>query len=565
MTAGPDVTATFCATLVDEWVRSGVAHAVISPGSRSTPLALALADAASRRRIKLHVHHDERSASFIALGIGLSTGRPAVLLCTSGTAAAHFHAAVIEAHQAAVPLVVCTADRPPELRDVGAPQTIDQNRLFTTSVRWYCDAGVPDDAMSSSWRSLASRAVADAIGPVPGPVHLNLPFREPLLGTPQALPAPRDIGPWHTSATSLSTDIDAALVSRFASRRGVIVAGEGTGDDVHDLAEHLAWPVLADPRSRARSERSTTIASFDALLRHPSFAADHRPEVVVRFGQPPASKVLDQWIAASGADLVVVNAMAGWSDPGRRASHVLHTTVSALVAACADVAGARNTPWLARWRNAESVAQSSLAHAFAHIDFPNEPAVARELMRAMPEGSVVVASSSMPIRDLEWFALPRQSVRVLSNRGANGIDGVVSTAVGVAVATGQRVALLIGDVAFLHDTNGLLGLRDRGADLLIVVVDNRGGGIFEFLPPARAVERERFETLFGTPHSVDLGALVRSHGIDVAEVGTVDELRKAIDAEGLSVALVRTDRRENVAVHDELNAAVATALDRGVR
>jgi 2-succinyl-5-enolpyruvyl-6-hydroxy-3-cyclohexene-1-carboxylate synthase len=554
--------ATFCATLVDEWARAGVTDAVVAPGSRSTPLAVALTD---RPELRVHVHHDERSASFLALGLGLATGRPAVLLCTSGTAAAHFHAAVIEAHQAEVPLVVCTADRPPELRDVSAPQTVDQDRLYGTAVRWFCDPGVPEEPMRGTWRSLAARAVADALAPRRGPVHLNLPFRDPLVGEPGELPPARpDSWPWHVTTTG-PTHVAAAELDVLAplldSQRGVIVAGGGAGDPlaVHWLAATAGWPVLADPRSGCRVPEPTTVGAFDALLRHAGFAADHAPAVVLRLGQPPASKVLNQWLAGSGARQIQVGATAAWIDPEHSAAvRVVADPTELCIALEKRLTGARGTPWLARWQHAEERAQAAIdAVLRAHQD-PTEPAVARTLLAALRAGVTLVASSSMPIRDLEWYGAPRDGVRVLANRGANGIDGVVSTAVGVALGSGAPTALLIGDIALLHDGNGLLGAAGREIDLTVVVVDNDGGGIFSFLPQASALPNDRFERLFGTPHGVDPAALAAVHGIPTLPW---DELADAL-AKGPGVRLVhvRTDRAGNVAVHDEINRAVVAAL-----
>jgi 2-succinyl-5-enolpyruvyl-6-hydroxy-3-cyclohexene-1-carboxylate synthase len=561
--------AAFCATLVDEWVRAGVTEAVVAPGSRSTPLALALAGHA---RLRLHVHHDERSASFLALGLGLATGRPAVLLCTSGTAAAQLHSAVVEAHQAEVPLLVCTADRPPELRDVGAPQTIEQAGLYAAAVRWAFDPGVPDEAMRGSWRSIAARAVAEALGPRPGPVHLNLPFRDPLVGEPGELPPGRpDGGPWHRSVLGsplLGGEGFEQVRELLAHQRGVIVAGRAAGpaDAVHGLAETLGWPVLADPPSGCREPRPTTVAAFDDLLRHPGFAADHVPEVVLRLGAPPASKVLAQWLAAGGARQVQVHPTPAWIDPEHTASLRVVADPERLLAdlAAAGLRGATGTPWLIRWTTAETRAQAAIARTLhAHAE-PTEPHVARATLASLPEGSSLVVSSSMPVRDLEWYGEPRQGVRVLANRGANGIDGVVSTAVGVSLGTGRPTALLIGDVALLHDGNGLLGAAERGIHLVIVAVDNRGGGIFEFLPQAAQVSRERFEQLFGTPHHVNLPGLAALHGAACWSVEQAADVAPAVahaaGRPGVHLVHVRTDRRANVAVHDELHRAVQAAL-----
>jgi 2-succinyl-5-enolpyruvyl-6-hydroxy-3-cyclohexene-1-carboxylate synthase len=558
--------ATFCATLVDEWVGAGVTDAVVAPGSRSTPLALALA---AEPRLHLHLHHDERSAAFMALGLGLATGRPAILLCTSGTAAANLHPAVIEAHQAEVPLVVCTADRPPELRDVGAPQTIDQTHLFTTATRWFHDAGVPDDARRGDWRALAARAVADATGPRPGPVHLNLPFRDPLVGEAGELPAAR-VEPWVRSVTSerphpLAIDAVADLLDE---QRGVIVAGAGAGDHraVHALAAKVGWPVLADPPSGCRVEARTTVAAFDALLRHEGFSADHTPSVVLRLGRPPASKVLSQWLAGSGARQVQVQRTDAWLDPEHTAAVRVLSDPGGLCLELRDrLRGASATPWLARWAAAEGRAQAAIAQTIAEHREVTEPGVARAVLASLPDGATLVVSSSMPVRDLEWYGAPRGGVRVLANRGANGIDGVVSTAVGVALS-GVPTALLIGDVALLHDANGLLGATRRAIDLTVVVVDNDGGGIFSFLPQRAAVPEERFERLFGTPHGVDLAALAAVHGVESTEVTGGNDVgpavAKAVTHGGVRVLLARTDRTANVAVHDEVHRAVAATLGR---
>lgn len=568
MTSPANVQATFVATLVDEWARAGVTDAVVCPGSRSTPLALALA---ADGRLRLHVHHDERAAAFMALGIGLASGRPAVVLTTSGTAAVELHPAVVEASMAAVPMLVCTADRPPELRSVGAPQTIDQDHLYGHAVRSFTEAGIADDGNRLAWRPLAARAVAEAMGAVPGPVHLNLPFREPLVGEAGELPAGRPgDAPWHLPARPAgAAEPDAALVALLGASRGLIVAGSwvGDADGVTALAEATGWPVLADPRSGCRRPSAWTVAAFDALLRDEGFAAGHRPEVVVRLGSPPASGVLSKWLAATGARQVAVDRHGVVYDPERTASALVHARPDAWCRTMAAAVGANADPaWLADWQDAEKAAQAAFDEVLAGHGESTEPGVARTLVAQLAPGSTLVVGSSMPVRDLEWYGRPRNFVRVLSNRGANGIDGVVSTAVGVALASEGPVAALVGDVSFLHDANALLGLAGRGLDLTVVVVDNRGGGIFSFLPQAAALSPERFELLFGTPHDVDLPGLAAAHGLPTITVhaadGLVPALNVAAAAPGTHVVVVRTDRATNVTVHDELHAAVSRALPR---
>jgi 2-succinyl-5-enolpyruvyl-6-hydroxy-3-cyclohexene-1-carboxylate synthase len=547
------VQATFAATLVDEWVRAGVTDAVVSPGSRSTPLALAVA---RDGRLRLHVVLDERSAGFFALGLGLASGRPALVLTTSGTAAVELHPAMVEASQAGVPLLACTADRPPELHHVGAPQTVEQARLFADVVRWWFDVGLPS---KEAWRSIASRAVAEATGPRPGPVHLNVAFREPLVGEPdEVVPGRRGSEAWHTvSAGALppAPDVVALLAD---GGRGAIVAGCGAGDPlaVHGLAEALGWPVLADPRSGCRLPTPTTVAAADALLRVHEFAGKHQPDVVLQLGAPWASRVVTTALPPT----VLVDPAGAWLDPNRGAAVVARCDPALLCRAVLDAGPQSADPdWLAGWAAAEQAAQAAFDEVLARHPEPTEPGVARTMSAALPAGAALVVSSSMPVRDVEWYSAPRTGLRVLANRGANGIDGVASTALGVAVAHDGPTAGLIGDLAFLHDVNGLLipPGTGGGVDCLLVVVDNDGGGIFSFLPQRAEVPEPRFERLFGTPHGLDLAAVAAAYGVPVTT-----DLAAALaeSANGVRMVHVRTDRDANVAVHDELHAAVERFL-----
>jgi 2-succinyl-5-enolpyruvyl-6-hydroxy-3-cyclohexene-1-carboxylate synthase len=344
----------------------------------------------------------------------------------------------------------------------------------------------------------------------------------------------------------------------------VIVMGGGGGDPevVHRLAGAVQWPVLADPRSGGRLPLPTTVGAFDGVLRHSAFATDHTPAVVLRLGHPPASKVLSQWLAASGALQVQVGRGPAWIDPEHSAAiRVTADPTDVCHELAKRLSGASGTPWLARWQRADERAQAAIDAVVAEPGEPTEPTepgVARRLLAALPDGATLVASSSMPIRDLEWFGRPRQGVRVVANRGANGIDGVVSTAVGVALGSGGPTALLIGDVALLHDSNGLLGAARRAVDLTIVCVDNDGGGIFSFLPQATALAAERFEQLFGTPHGVDVAALAAAHGVPATGWEVLDEALAG--GQGVRLVLVRTERAANVAVHDDINRAISAAL-----
>ena len=567
MATTPATTATFCATLVDEWVRLGVAHAVVSPGSRSTPMAIALA---SNSKIALHVFHDERSASFAALGIGLQSGTPAVLLCTSGTAAAQFFAAVIEANYAHVPLLVCTADRPPELQGVGAPQTINQTNLYGTFVRKFIDVGLADDAKSSKWRTIARDAFSATVGVNRGPCHVNLPFREPLVGVAGSLPVADSHSPVRMSADVATASERKKLSLALRAERGIIIAGNGIDQPrfILELAAKLKWPVVADPRSNCRvapeSSHGAMVSSCaDVVLRHQPSAESLKPTVVLRIGDPPVSKVVNQWLAQCGAEQIAVTQQPSLVDPDKVVTTHIVGSFNELFMEMSRGADSRSeTEWIGAWKRCEKNARTALDEELSKQTQLTEPLCAVTVSEAIAAGTNLVVSSSMPVRDLEWFAPPRDGVRVFSNRGVNGIDGVVSTAVGVALSSKSPTALLIGDIAMLHDSNGLLNLIRRDAQLKIIVIDNEGGGIFSFLPQAQAMEGDQFEQLFGTPHSVDFAALAKTHGIAFTWVSTAQELRRELGNPATSMIGVRTDRSKNVDDHNALYSAVAAALSK---
>ncbi|MGO9344673.1 MAG: 2-succinyl-5-enolpyruvyl-6-hydroxy-3-cyclohexene-1-carboxylic-acid synthase [Acidimicrobiales bacterium] len=587
----PDVQATFCATLVDEWARAGVTEAVVCPGSRSTPLALALA---SDPRISVHVRLDERSAAFFAIGSALVTQRAAVICTTSGTAAAELHAGVVEAHHTGAPLLVCTADRPQRLHAVGAPQTIEQCGLFGPAVRFAATLGVARWAERDVWRSLAARAVTEASqGPLgPGPVHLNLEFDEPLLGEAATLPRGRESGaPWHRVSGRDSTVAarwsDPPGIEQLEGRRVLVVAGGGAGepDAILGCAQALGAPVLADWLSGCRRRRNGVVAAGDAILRSDDAASLLRPDVVLRFGAVPASKVLatrlHDW-ALAGTDHVIVDDRWRWVDPDRDALTVIDADVRSWcesVSSWCDTAGeppagrrvrgaAGGTRWLALWATAESAAQDAIGDwCAAHVE-ATEPGIARSVMTALPRGALLVVASSMPIRDLEWFAgALADPPRVLANRGANGIDGVVSTAMGAAGAGAGPVVALVGDLAFLHDLTALVRLQGSEPAITVVVVDNGGGGIFSFLPhrgalPGRGAGGASFENLFGTPPATGVSDAARGLGATVVEVSSISDLEEALRTSvgSATTCVVRVEvpgRDENVRLHDEINGDIA--------
>ncbi len=557
MSSSGDTAATFCATLVDEWARQGVRHAVVAPGSRSTPLAIALA---KNEAIEVHVFHDERSASFAALGIGVASGFPAVLLCSSGTAGTHFHGAVVEAHQSDVPMIVCTADRPPELRDVAAAQTIDQTHLFGSAVRWFHDPGVPSREAEMTWRSLAARTVQAAVGVHPGPVHLNLPFREPLVGDVVDMPPSREKKWSDVIHLGTSESQDASeIVHAISGRKGIIIAGRGASREVLSLAETLGWPIFADAVSGVRERNNSVIIGFDTILRSEKFAASYLPEVVLRIGAPPASKVLAQWVSKIDCPVIQIRSSNMVIDPDHKVRYTIKGDIDAACRALAADVNNCDKSWLASWSQAEVAAQNAMS-VWTSKNF-SEPSVARTVTSAMTVGSHLVISSSMPIRDVEWFGTATSGVTVHSNRGTNGIDGVVSTAVGVALATKARVTLLIGDIACLHDSNGLWALNRRDVDLTIVVTNNDGGSIFSFLPQAQIVNKSDFELLYGTPHGASFEHLAATHGIAFERVSTVEELASTLQGSGTRLIEVPCERSSNVSQHEALQSAVVAAVE----
>ena len=558
-------TATFCATLVDEWLHCGVRHAVVSPGSRSTPIALEIAN---RQEIEMHIFHDERSAAFAALGIAKASGIPAILVCSSGTAAVEFHPAVVEAHHSETPILICTADRPAELQGVGAPQTIDQQNLYGVAIRKFVNAEVANDSESHTWRHIARDLFATSLGDVQGPVHLNLRFREPLMGFATNLP-PRDANDAViTKKVALPSSRSLRKLNKaLESENGLIIAGPENYrvESILRLAETLGWPIIADPRSGTRVPNKLVVAGADAILRDEDFSKRLRPDVVLRFGTLPASKVVNSWLSGSGANQVVITTTPSLTDPDRQCSLHIVSDIDELCAGLVSVHSKesirnRSLSWLDKWIAAEDSAQKAINAALADEPGLTEPGVARAIYALVPEASHLVVSSSMPIRDVEWFGAPRNGLRVHANRGANGIDGVVSTAVGVALATRQPTTLLIGDIALLHDVNGLINLASRKIDLRIVVIDNNGGGIFSFLPQAQALDEAKFEKIFGTPHDANIKMLAQAHQINTHELTNISDLAEVLSQRGPWLARVVTDRHENVKVHERINQMVASNL-----
>jgi 2-succinyl-5-enolpyruvyl-6-hydroxy-3-cyclohexene-1-carboxylate synthase len=569
----------------EELARSGLRLAVISPGSRSTPLAVALW---RQSEIEVSVIVDERSAGFFALGAAQASGEPVALLCTSGTALVNYHSAVVEADESAIPLLVLSADRPPELRGIGAGQTIDQIKSFGSSVRWFSEVGTheADDSGLLHYRSVACRALAKARGEVrPGPVHLNLPWREPLAPVPVegAVTATdrlalegRDKRPL-TAVTRVDLEPSVFLLDEMTGHigdaiSGAIVAGRQLDPELREPLAHLArvsgFPILADPTSQLRCgphDRSHVVAGYDLLLRDEHFARSVVPDLVLRFGEMPTSKPLRAWIAESGADEIVIDPYGGWNEPSNRAAAILRADPTELASGWAtrlEGLEGRERPLPDRWLNAENAAQAALDEAFDINDEITEPALHRALGAAHQDGDLVYTSSSMPIRDQEAFLAPTTTDALfLSNRGANGIDGLVSSGIGAARASGRPTTIVTGDLGLLHDLGSLAALRDVETPVRIVVIDNAGGGIFHFLPQEAAMPEGEFEALLGTSRGVDAAKAATLFDLPHRRLGSLAELPDALAA-GTGLVEVRTDRHSNVAVHRQSTAAVRISIAR---
>jgi len=555
----------YVAAFVEQLAHMGIQQVVVSPGSRSTPLAMIMAE---HPALNIHVHIDERSAAFFALGIAKVSGKPVALVCTSGTAVANYYPAIVEAYYARVPLVVITADRPHELRDVGAPQAIDQLHMYGSYVKWFVDMALPEgsEQMIRYAEMVAARAVCVASSVPKGPVHINVPLREPLV--------PKINEPLFSSSSSaravykgskhLSEDMIDELYEQLHNvEKGVIVCGdlhvEGFSEAVVQLAEALQYPILADPLSSLRTgvhEKRFIIESYDAMLKCESFMKRFAPDVVIRFGAMPVSKSLYIWLQHhKQTKQIVVDEAAQWRDP----TLSLHTLVEANeVQFCYQLAerastANRSSQWVNEWKKMNEQAKRILLQAKEEEDM-FEGKVFIELCELLPDGATLFVGNSMPIRDADTFFMSsNKRIRLLANRGANGIDGVVSSALGASYVA-QPLVLVIGDLSFYHDVNGLLAAKLQKLHATIIVLNNNGGGIFSFLPQAN--ERKHFERLFGTPTHLSFHHVVDMYDGHYEKVETWEHFRQALtnafSRETLNVIEVPSSREYNVKIHQKL-------------
>ena len=563
---------------VDELVRCGMRVACTSPGSRCAPLVLTLA---RERRLDCYSHVDERCAGFFALGAAKASGLPVAVTCTSGTAAAELLPAAIEAHEARVPLLLLSADRPPELRDNGAGQAIDQLKLFGSAVKWFVEVGTHDASPERlRWmRTLACRAYWTALEGRPGAVHLNFPLREPLvtndrseIGQQPADETGRPGGRPYVCRPPVSAAAEDTRLRELvaAAKRGVIVAGRyerdtPLGQAAAAFCEAAGWPLLADPLSGTR-RGAAAVAHYDALLHDEAFFALHRPDLVVRVGDLPVSKPLRTWLAGlKVVPQVALDPEGAWQDPASVLSNSFALEPASALAGLTSSAPAAEADWLASWRNADELAAEAILGVIAGEEI-NEPAVAAELGVLLPAEATLFVASSMPVRDIETFWPVREDPpRVLCNRGANGIDGTVSSAFGAAAACAGPVVLLIGDVALAHDIGGLLAAKRLELKLTIVLLDNGGGGIFDFLPVSRAAmaqESDIYTRHVATPTGIDFAKAAELYGLVYERAETIPALRAALERAltpqaDSAIVHVKTDRAANVKLHGRVWSAVS--------
>lgn len=551
----------FLQQFFSQLVLSGVTQAVICPGSRSTPLALSLAHTAG---IRSWMHIDERSAAFFALGMARASGKPVALVSTSGSAAANFFPAVTEAYLSRLPLIILTADRPRELRQTGAAQTINQVGLYGSHVKWFMDMPDPSESPEAQRYALmvAAQAVVHAMAAPKGPVHVNFPLREPLIPQwPLSAQSQPMIQNEHL-VPSTAMDISLALAQFLSEPYGLIVAGpeisRATGELLHTLSTVSGWPLLADPLSNLRT-KSHVIGTYDVFLRNWGKRLAH-PKRILRIGAPPTSKVLNQWI--EDVPLALIDDLGSFRDPSLNTRYVLSGDATAWAHRLAHWTGWQvDSNWRQLWQDAEGQTIRTLQQIFSDLPqaFEGQPFYHLTDWLCPHSDVPLLIASSMPIRDLDSFAIRQNShVTFHANRGTNGIDGLISTALGLS-AVRQRVVAIVGDLAFYHDMNGLMAAHLHQLNALVVVINNSGGGIFSFLPQAQ-LEHDQFEELFGTPHHLDFSGTATLYGAEFERVDNWISLRNAAQAwwehGGLKIVEWQAlSRAQNVAIHRQIWAA----------
>ncbi len=565
-----EILSNYVYTIVAGLVNNGVEQAVVSPGSRSTPLAYALAHT---KEIEMFRQVDERAAGFFALGLAKASGKPVVLLCTSGTAAANYYPAIVEAKNARVPLIVITADRPHELREVGAPQTINQLHLYGEQVKWFAEYPIPDEGKQTLpyVERHTARAIAIAMSAPYGPVHINVPFREPLLIDFKDLPAPRfktAIANNYGLAPEARQLIEEAAVQ---AKKGLIIIGElPLNTDrlfIWRLIRKLKWPVLVESLSGLRGSvpkdcAPYIISTYDAILKNKAFKQAAVPDTVIRIGAQPVSKFLTNFLMETmPSKYIVIDEDPMFRDSTHVTTHAIHACVNESFDEI-HINSSEAPAYTGLWQQAQ---QKALSHIERYIaQEKDEGALVGMMMTGLPEQSDIFASSSMPIRDIDTFHIPTaKDIRIVANRGANGIDGVMSTALGYSAASPARHCyLLIGDLAFLHDSNAFVASRYQQLEMTVVVMNNDGGGIFSYLPQA-SVERH-YEDLFGTPTGLTFEHLAAMYDLHYTKAVGKKEFERALaepKQKPIRLIEVTTDREENLLTHRKLWQAINEELD----
>ena len=570
----------FVVSFIDELRSQGIVHVVVSPGSRSTPLAMAAAD---HPELQVWIQIDERSAGYFALGIAKATGMPVALICTSGTAAANYFPAIIEARYARIPLLILTADRPHELREVGAPQAIDQLHLYGHHVKWFHEMPLPSEYIESSKyvRTIAKRCVQQAMNEPRGAVHLNFPFREPLIpllseGVWSSCLSER-LQPYLQSTRTITIDDMNHLAQRIQEHpMGLIICGpmhhHEDGSEVIQLAETLGYPVLADPLSQLRgrySHHPLVIETYDVLFKHQEMAKKLHPQLIIRYGAMPVSKSLYQWLATlNDTHQIIVDEGEGWRDPTLQGDIMVHSDISLfshhmrhLLGNTSERLNETNASWKMTWRKIDDIIRQVILEE--PLEVYHEGHIFRVIRELLPPQTRLFVGNSMAIRDCDtYFISPSTEVTIYGNRGVNGIDGVISSALGTSICH-QHTILILGDLSALHDMNALLIARKYHLSMVIIIVNNDGGGIFSFLPQAQ--HPKHFESLFGTPHGVTFESVSTLYGAQYADIQSIKELQdKVIDGlhqGGLHILEMKTEREPNVVYRRELTRQVHETLN----
>lgn len=567
----------YTAAFVAELTKVGVKDVVISPGSRSTPLAMMMAE---NSELRIHVHVDERSAAFFALGIAKASQNPTAILCTSGTAAANYYPAIIEAKISRVPLLVLTADRPHELRDIGAPQAIDQIDLYGKHVKWFVEMALPEnsDAMIRYVRTVCVRAVATAGTAPAGPVHLNFPFREPLVplvakdnlfGLSERVDGYVNVRTGNLVLSETDATEIASEISRY--KKGMIICGPSENcsyvDEVVALAKTLQFPIIADPLSQLRSGTHSgehLITSYDSFLKDERVKEYFKPEVIIRFGAMPVSKSILQFLQKhNDARQFIIDSGEGWRDPSGTGTEMVYCDESLFCQTIMKrINNRKETDWLTKWQRIDHKTKNILLEAKEGFIL-SESKLFSTIAEMLPKEATLFIGNSMPIRDIDtFFHYHNRSIKLMANRGANGIDGTISTALGAATIK-QPLFLIVGDLTFFHDLNGLLAAKLYNINITIIVINNNGGGIFSFLPQSQ--HPKNFEKLFGTPLNLDFYHVVKMYDGQYTKATDWEDyeeaFKKAVDYEGLSVIEITTNRDDNLQEHRNLWKIVSQEIN----